>query len=273
MPVKVFGAALAFVLVGTAAAQAQPGAAAGGGQGYRAAIAVAVQDLSRQIGHLQDTLINEPSARQGRGLYTQAEKASLSLAYLKKQLGAGASRADLAQAYNDVDSRLQALLGDIGGLGTQEKALHQAAARVRAADHELHFAVFGGDNSDARQSQVLLRQTLALQGAADDLKRTAQYLLAGQDSWPGLQKDFANLRQATDAFRQSLEGKADAKAQRGQFARVQKAWAGLAVDCQLLSTTNGILLQNYATRLDSIYGRLFGLMGFKGYRPSLFANS
>jgi hypothetical protein len=44
---------------------------------------------------------------------------------------------------------------------------------------------------------------------------------------------------------------------------VQQAWAALAV--------NGVLLQNYATRLDAIYERLFGLMGFKGYRPSLLA--
>jgi hypothetical protein len=256
-----------------AAAQAQPAAGAGGGQGYRAAIEVAAQDLGRQIGLFQETLINEPPARQGRGLYSQAEKANLSLAYLKRQVGSGASRTDLAQAFDDVDNRIATLLSEIGILGVGERALHRAAAGVRAAAAELHFAVSAGDTGDARQAQVLLRQTQALQGAADDLKRVAQYLLAGQDSWAGLQTDFANLRKATDAFEKTLVGKADAQAQRGQFAKVQQAWAGLAVDCQLLSTTNGILLQNYATRLDGIYGRLYGLMGLKGYRPSLLANS
>jgi hypothetical protein len=268
MPLKALGVALIGILACPAAGRAQPGAGPGGGQGYRAAVETAAQELGRQMGLLQDTIADEPLALQGRGLWRQSENVNLFLASFKQQLKAGAARADLYVAYDRLDGPLRQLVGDIKALGPQERALRRAAARVRAAQLDLHFAVFGGDGG-GRRAQVLARQALALRGAAADLERVTRYLLDGEDNWGDLRGDFRGLRRATVAFQNVAEGKADPQQLRAQFGKVRQAWAELAVDFQLLPSTSGLLLQNYAARLDGIYGRLFGLMGNKGYRPSL----
>jgi hypothetical protein len=273
MPVRALAAAVIGVLVGTTAGRAQSGPASSGGDGYRAAIQTAAGELGRQMDLLQDVIADEPSARQGRGLWKLSDNVNTFLASLKQQLRSGAARADLYQAFDRLDGPLQQMLGDINALGPQERALKRAAARVRAAGLDLHFAVFGGDGGGARRCQVLARQALALRGAVVNLERVAQYLLQGEDSWTDLQADFRNLRRATAGFQRMAEEKADPKQLQASFARLKQAWAELAVDFQLLPSNSGLLLQNYATRLDSIYGRLYGLMGLKGYRPSLVSGN
>jgi hypothetical protein len=268
LPVNVLGPLLLILVASPAAGQVPAG---NGGDGYRAAVAAAAREVGRQLELLQDTIINEPSARQGRGLLSQADKASLNLVFLQRQLKQGATAADLAQAFEQLDSRVQALVSEIAFLGPEERTLKRAAARVQAAENDLHFAIFGGGGGDTRRAQVLVRQVLALRGAAADLEQVAKYLLEDQDSWADFANDFRGLRRATAAFQQRAEGKADREQLRKAFARVQQAWAELAVDYQGLPATSSILLQNKATRLDAIYGRLYGLMGLKGYRPSLVA--
>jgi hypothetical protein len=266
--VPIVGLVLLVSLPGPAAGQAPSGPAAGGGEGYRAAIAAAAREVGRQLELLQETIVSQPVRR---GLWGPTEKATLNLVSLQAQLQQGASPADLQQAFASLDDRVQGVVGDIGILGPEAAELKRAAARVAAAEHDLHFAIFGGDGGDARRGQVLVRQVLAMRGAAADLEQVAKYLLEGQDSWNDLANDFRGLRRASAAFQQRAEGKGDRELLRKQFARVQQAWAELAVDYQILPANSATLLQNKAARLDAIYGRLYGLMGMKGYRPSLVA--
>jgi hypothetical protein len=266
-------AVLLGILPAAAAAQGQPGPAGNGGAGYRAAVQAAAGEVGRQLDLLHDAIADTPPTRLGRGLWGQAANVGLYLASFKQQLRAGVSAAALAQAFDRLDGPLQGLVGDISALGPEDLPLKRAAARVRAAEADLHFAVFGGSGGGSRRGQVLARQALALRGAAANLERVAKYLLAGEDSWGDLQTDFRNLRRATGAFQQAADGKADPKQLGARFAGLREAWAELAVDFQILPATSRTLMQNYATRLDAVYGRLYGLMGQKGFRPSLVSSN
>jgi hypothetical protein len=261
--------ALVAAFLGTIAGHAQAGPAGSGGADYLAGVEGAARSLGQQLDLLQDAIADEPQGRRGRGVWAQSSKVSLDLTFLRQQLKTKASRADLYQAFVRLDDRLQALLGEIRGLGPEERPLKMAGARMQVALDNLHFAVSAGDDSAGRGAQVMTRQTQALAAAAQDLERVAGYLLAGQDSWAALKGDFSKLRQASGAFQASLSGKPNPKAVKGQFAKVQEAWAPLTVDYGLLSSTNRMLLQNKAEPLDAIYGRLFTLVGLKGYRPRL----
>jgi hypothetical protein len=261
------------LLLWTSAGQARPGPAGGGSAEYRDGVLGAIKELNQQVTLLQDVLFDEPSARQGRGLFKQTGTVLVRLDGLKNQLKSGATRQELYQAFGDLDVTIQSLVGEIGILGSYEKPLKRAAVRVRAATHDLHFALSYGDGSDARRADVLIRQTLAFGTAAEQLRVVADYLLAGQESFDDLDGDFQAIRGATAALRKALRRKADAKALQAQFAKVQHAWAELVVDYESLSQTNRYLLQNKAAQLDRIYGRLFGLMGQKGYRPTMAAGS
>jgi hypothetical protein len=269
MPVKVRWPALVAVFVGIAAGRIQAGPGGSGGADFRAGVEGAARELARQLDLLQDAIADEPEGRRGRGVWAQSSKVCLDLTYFRQQLKAKVSRTELYQAFVMLDERLQGLLGEIRNLGPEERPLKRAGARVGAALEDLHFAVSAGDDTAGRRTQVLTRQTQALAAAAQDLERVAGYLLSGQDSWAGLKGDFKNLRQATDAFQAVLAGKPSAKAIKEQFANVQDAWAALTVDYGQLSSTNRLLLQNKAEPLDVICGRLFGLVGLKGYRPRL----
>jgi hypothetical protein len=267
------GAVVLGLLLCTAPAPAQPGPADGGSASYRDGVLGAISELSQQVQLLQDVLFDEPSARQGRGLFKQTETVMVSLAGLKRQLKSGATRQQLYQAFGDMDATIQLLVGDIGSLGPYEKPLKRAAVRVRAATHDLHFALSYGDGGDARRADVLMRQTLAFDVAAEEFRRVASYLLEGQESADDFGNDFQEIRRTTAAFRKALRRKADAKALQAQFAKVQYAWAELVVDYESLSQSNTMLLQSKAAQLDRIYGRLFALMGQKGYRPTMGGGS
>jgi hypothetical protein len=273
IPAKVPWSVLVAMFIATGAGHAQSGPAANGSADYRAGVEGAARQLARQLDLMQDAIAEEPEGRRGRGVWAQASKVFLDLTSLRQQLKAKAPSSDLHQAFTRLDDRLQGLLDDISGLGPEERPLKLAGARVQAALNDLHFAVFSADGTAGRPAQVLTRQTQALVAATQDLQRVAGYLLAGQESWTALKGDFNQFLKAASTFQAELAGKPSPKAVKDQFARVQDAWAALTVDYGLLSSTNSLLLQNKAEPLDAIFGRLFGLVGLKGYRPRLVAGN
>ena len=152
-----------------------------------------------------------------------------------------------------------------------------AGAASDAASKTVSFMTAKLSTRTSRIAAVAVAGTLVLAGAgsayavhANDVSNHNKQVAAAQ--FAAEQKAAADKAQA-DAAAKAAEEKADPKQLRARFAQLRTAWAELAVDVQILPATSATLLQNYAARLDAVYGRLYGLMGQKGFRPSLVSGS
>src|SRR5262245_42548831 len=151
---------------------------------YYSATTAAARELATQLEALTRSFVNIPGPPEGRGLYKQADGIGYDLIYFRQQLKRKVSREELYTAFDKVDGKLNTLLEGLEPFEKWVPAVRMTARRVKAAQHDLQFALAGGESSPARQSDALYRQTLVLLTRAEDLEGMVRYVFEEQDSLP-----------------------------------------------------------------------------------------
>jgi hypothetical protein len=250
------------------AAALVPGRAAAGGQTYWEPATAAARELARQLDFLQQTVIFSP-ATQGRGLTKQISGIQIDLTYFREQLKNKVSREELYLAFEKMDNKLTALLGEIQNAEKWSPPLKYVARRVQSADHDLHVALSLGDTGAKRQGQAVYRQTLALLGRVEDLAYMVQYVFEEQEAlqrWTGPLKD---LRREVKAFQKAQQDKASRDDLKQQLVRLDEAWDRIVALCKEVPGGQYFLLQGDASRVDALLGRLDSAFGLKDRRARL----
>jgi hypothetical protein len=237
-----------------------PGRALAGGDDYKAAVTAAARELSRQLGFLQQAIANIPGPTEGRGIYQQGDQVQYNLIFFQQQIKRAGSREELVLNFDRLDQKLQQLLGDIKGFEKWDVALRYVVRKVQAAEHDLHFAVFSGD--DKKTSQVAYRQTLVLQDKTANLDGMFRYRFEGLESLKPWNEQMKSLRQALNALQKLQKTKKPAADElKSRFQDTEQAWEKLLTIIKDLPKGQYTLLRSDAAQLDQVFFRLARIYG------------
>jgi hypothetical protein len=263
MRLHVFGCVL---LAGTTVI---PGSLNAGGDGFRAAATGAARELSRQLFFLQNTISLIPGPPMGRGLYQQCDNVQGDLIYFQQQLQRQVAREQLMLNFDKMDGKLQQLLDDIKGFEQWDAAMKSVARRVRAAEHDLQFALAGGAGAPAGGPKLAYRQTLALLTKSENFAGMVRYVFAEQAILPQWNADLAALSQAIAKLQSVQKNKAAPEDVKNQLRATDQTWEGLVARLKALPQGQYILLQSDAAQVDQVIFRLAQIAGIKIGRTPL----
>ena len=233
-----------------------------------ASIQEATRELNRELETLQD-LLAELDGEKERTVYRLADAVLTEVEGFQKSLTPESSRDRLYKAFDEQDRKLHELLKAVQGLGPEHRTLKRSAAKLEAADDQLHYALFAGDTSKDKSNQLLERQTRALQDAARDLDKTAGYSLGVVPGRVILAKDLHTLAEATEKFQKGLATGQDRAQLQKEFAAVNKVWERAIQGMKTLKAGEYMHLFRAAGRFDRLHERLYRLLGIEGERPQL----
>lgn len=239
-----------------------PGQAAVGGDDYKAAVTAAARELSRQLVFLQQAIANIPGPDEGRGIYQQGDQVQANLIFFQEQIKRAGSREELVLNFDRLDQKLQQLLGEIKGFEKWDVALRYVVRKVQAAENDLHFAVFSGD--EKKTSQVAYRQILVLQDKTTNLDGMFRYRFEGLESLKPWNEQMKSLRQALGSLQKLQKAKKPSSQDlKNQFQATDQAWEKLLAIIKDLPKGQYILLRSDAAQVDQVYFRLTRIYGVK----------
>ncbi len=231
-----------------------------------ASIQEATRNLTREVEYLQD-VVEEQGDEKERGLYRQADVVLAGVEAFRKSLKPATTRERLYKEFDERDPKLHELLKSVQGLGPEQRLLKRAAAKVRAADDQLHYALFVGDTSEARTKQVLERQTHSFLDAAQQLDKTGAYSLGAVQGRGVLVGDLHKLAEEAEQFQKGLAAGNDRAQLRKDFAAVNRAWERVIQGMRNLRAGDHMHLLRAAGQFDRVHERLYRLLGIEGERP------
>jgi hypothetical protein len=240
-----------------------PGRGVAGGDDYKAAVTAAARELSRQLVFLQQAIANIPGPTEGRGIYQQGDQVQYNLIFFQQQIKRAGSREELVLNFDRLDQKLQQLLGEIKGFEKWDVAVRYVVRKVQAAENDLHFAVFSGD--EKRTAQVAYRQILVLQDKTANLDGMFRYRFEGLESLKAWNEQMKSLHLALGELQKLQKNKktTDSKVLKNQFQATDQAWEKLLAMIKDLPKGQDILLRSDAAQVDRVYFRLARIYGVK----------
>jgi hypothetical protein len=229
-------------------------------------IRAAARELERQLDFMLRALATIPGPSQGRGLYKDLNLVHADLTVFQQKVQKKASREDLRVAYDKLDSRLHRLLEEVEAFENWDKAIRLVARRARAADSDLHFALFGSDPAMSGSAQALYRHTLAARARLENLEDEIRYLFEGQQSLQLWLPDLKAARGSLAEFQRLQKAQAERSALQKQFKDLDGIWEKLVRRFKDLPERNYLRLLSDAAHVDRALDRLAKLIGVSGRR-------
>jgi hypothetical protein len=228
----------------------------------------AARELSRQLFFLQNTISLIPGPPAGRGLFNQCDAVQGDLIFLQQQMKRPVSREELLLNFDKMDAKLKQLLDDMKGFQQWDEPLRMVCQRVRAAEHDLHFALTGEGNP-AGASQIGYRQTLALMTKSENFAGMVRYVFDEQNVLKGWNTDLAAFKQAMTEFQSLQQNKAAPEKIKNQLLATDQAWGAIVTRVKALPQGQYILLQSDAAQVDQVLFRLAKVFGINNRRSPL----
>jgi len=174
-------------------------------------------------------------------------------------------------AFDEVDRQIKGVIDLLEGAPMLTGGLRLAVRRLSTADHDLHFALCGGDDGTVRPAQVLYRQSLALRTLIDDVEKKLRWVYMNQDALDGWLADVKAVRQAAADFQKLQDKKAARDNLKQQFVQMDKVWSNLIRRYNGAGAEQYLLLNSFA-RVDRVLARLAPRFGIKDRRAPLTIN-
>jgi hypothetical protein len=247
---------------------ALPGTAAAA-DSDRQAMTTAAREVARQIDFLQELFGTNSQLSMINGLFQQTMDFQSALIDFRQNVSGKASSEQIGIAFDTVDRKLTAILGEVQFLEKDLPALKLVCNKLKSAEHDLHFAVFGSDGTPERQSEALYRQTLAQQDRVASLTSNVNFVFARRDELQSWKDDLDAVQKSLAALQKLQEGKKGSADQiKEQFIAADKTW-GLVVQKYEAAKQDKLLLQSFVVLVDQGFGRLAPLAGVKDRRAPL----
>lgn len=238
----------------------------------REAVIAAARELSRQLDFLLRSIAAIPGPTSRRDLYVQAEKIQFDLIYFQQQLKRKVSREALLLAFDKMEQRFNNVMEELQGFEQWDQGVRMTARRARAAEHDLHFALSGGSSKAKQGSQIMYRQTLALQARVEDLESLARYIFIEKETIARWTADLEDLRLDLAAFQRAQKSKAERDELKRRFVHADQAWEKIVRKLRDLPGQQYFNLQADAAQAEQIFARLAGILGVDSKREKLPGN-
>jgi hypothetical protein len=236
----------------------------------RAAISTAARDLGKQFDFLQELFGTNDQLSRINGLFQQTLDVQIALAEFRQNVSANASAEQLAISFDTLDRKLNNVLAETQFLEKDLPALRLVNNRLRLADHELHFAVFGGSGSSERQGEKLVRRTLAERGLVESLANNVNWMFGGREGASGWKDDLTDVQKVLTALQGVVEKKgATADEIKEQFLQADKSWAKIVQRYTDAQPQDKMMLRSFVVTADQGMARLAPLAGVKDRRAPL----
>jgi hypothetical protein len=245
-----------------------PAVASAGNDDYYLSATAAARELSRQLDYLQRAIATIPGPNEGRGFYDQLNGIYLDMVFFQQQLKRKVPREMLVIAFDRMDGKLHNLLDNLRNFEKWTPALQTVDARVRAADHDLHFALLGGGSS-GDQSAVLQRQTLVLLARMENLENMVRYVYAGRPPLDPWLADLAGARQAIKKFQELQASKTETALLTEQFSVADRAWQKVVDRVNAMPANQDLIIRSDAAQADQTFARLAQALGIDNRRAPL----
>lgn len=228
-----------------------------------------VRQLARDVEQMQDALVDDEPAAARRAAYRKLDTARERLDVLEAGLKAGARRADLYAAFDELDKQLGAVADEVKTAAGGKGPVARAGRYVQASRDQLDYLLADGDATAARTRAAVGRQARALAAATADLHRAAEYALDESQGRDTLRATLQALRAAADDFaRQAARGEADGDL-KAAFGPVAVAWTKVIQGVRRLPPQAVSAFGRAASRVDQVHDRLYKLLKLGGDRPRL----
>lgn len=212
---------------------------------------------------LEDVRIDADAASQQR-IYQQVNQAMESVTHFRKALRPDIGREHVAKDFAEADGQIHSLLQTIQTLGQGAPALERGVARVDYSDKQLHFAVFGADQSPARQAETIARQAHALQVESRELARWTALLLRPFPQGQAATVAFQKYAEEAEHFHKAIEKGGDANHVKNDFAALDQSWHNAVNELNRIGGNRQSYLAQRVQRVEQInenFHRVFGLPG------------
>jgi hypothetical protein len=242
------------------------------GPNYYAAATAATRTLTNQVLYLQQAIVTLPQPATppaGDQLFKQTEVILASLQDLRQGLNDNAGRESLVLTFVPIDRKLNALLRESQGIERWNAALRMTARRVRYAQQDLHFAIFGTDGAPETRAQVALRQTLALQDRTEDCLTHVRNVFFEQQPVFAWNDEFAAFQGALNELLKLEQTKAPRDDIKKQLLKSDQYWAKLVKRFNKDSLGSTLSVQWHFAQVDHLLDRLSMLYGVPDRRPPL----
>ncbi len=235
----------------------------------RVAATAAARELSHQLFVLQNTMANIPGPPMGRELYRQCEQVQNYLKNFRQQLKRPVSREQLTADFDKMDATLERLLDDVKGFTQWDVPMRGVVRQVRAAAHDLQFAVAAGDGSGVGIGPTAYGQALALMTRGENFAAMVKYVFDEQDSLKSWSADLANFARAGTNLKRLEASQAPPNELRSELLETERAWDKVVVRVKMLPEGQYLLLRRQAAQVDEILSRLARIHGIQNRRAPL----
>ena len=198
-------------------------------------------------------------------LFTQTMDFQSALIEFRQNVSGKASNEQIAIAFDTLDRKLTAILGEVQFLEKDLPALKMVCNKLKSAEHDLHFAVFSGDGNP-RQPEALYRQTLAQEDRVASLASNVNWVFARRDELQGWKDDLDAVQKSLVGLQKLQEGKKGTADQiKEQFIAADNTW-NQVVQKYEAAKQNKLLLQSFVVLVDQGFGWVAPLAGVKDRR-------
>jgi hypothetical protein len=229
-----------------------------------AGMLAAAREVSNQISYLQELYTTDDQFLRVNGLVNQTIDFQTALSTFRQSVAERAPAEQIAINFATVDRKLNTLLDVVQGLQTEVPSVNLVCNRLRVAEHNLHFAVFAGDNTPNRNLEVLLRQTMAQNALVERLNTTAGWLFSNPGTVKVWQNDLTAVQQALADMEQVVQTSGATPAQiKAKFGDVETAWAQVTQKYEVAKPEYKVTLRSNMAAVDQGFSRLAPLAGVK----------
>lgn len=260
---------VAALLAPSGAARGDQPPAAKSDREYLQTIRGEARELLRALEQLKEYANDELSGQNNRKLYRQIEPVLSATTAFLALAADGVARDKLSAEFEKLDARLHQLIEVVDALQPRPRVLLRVAARLRAADYQLHHALAPGESSEARTTLMLERQGTLLADAAEGLERVASYAVGTAPGRAPLLDELAKLSKSSQHFAARLEKGTTKQYVEQEFAALTQAWHKVTGELQGLSPEEHLYFLRTACQFDRVHERIHRLLGVKGQRPQL----
>lgn len=234
------------------------------------AMLAASREVSNQVNYLQELYTTNSQFLRVEGLVEETIDFQTTLSAFRQSVSERVPAEQIAIKFSAVDRDLNTLLGVVQGLQSEIPSVNLICSRLRVAEHNLHFAVFAGDDTPNRNMELLLRQTLAQNAVVQRLNTTAGWLFSDQETVAAWQNDLTAVQQALADMQEVEQTSGATPAQiKAKFGEVQNAWDKVTQKYQFTKPEYQSVLHYNMALADQGFSRLAPLAGVNAYQPKV----
>jgi hypothetical protein len=212
---------------------------------------------------------NNPDVADLDTLYQQSNGALRDITRFRRGLRPDLSRAYAYRDFEQMDRRVHELLETVRDEGEDDPSLRWAANRIRSADHQLHYTLYGPNDFPGGRRNGLQRQVDALAQEAAQMAQTAQYDMGRDPASIRILRSTSALAENAERFRRALNEGADPGRVRDRLEALDQSWNEVAAAINGLLPQSHYDLRREADRVHVLQDRVHELLGAGGSRPGI----